>query len=195
MIKQSFLGVVAVAAAAIVLGITGNTQSAKADTTTHATVTFTLPEDSKIEITSMPNIDFGSEQVNTSGQDIQAKNIDAPLSIDNPGFATGWHVDVAASNFTTSDKSVSLAGAAIKFTNGSVKATAAGNVSTVPTVQPTTVQAGSDSQTLVNAAAGTGVGAYDTSFANTEVSLDIPSGNVAADYTSDLTWTLANTPM
>lgn len=66
MIKQSFLGVVAVAAAAIVLGITGNTQSAKADTTTHATVTFTLPEDSKIEITSMPNIDFGSEQVNTS---------------------------------------------------------------------------------------------------------------------------------
>lgn len=198
MIKHTILGFIAIAATAVVLGATAQTASiTKADdgTTSTASVTFTLPEDSKIAIKSIPNIDFGSDTVNTSGQTMQAQTIDAPVIVDNPGFGDGWAVAVNASQFTDDNKSVNLNGAAITFTNGTVAATTDTNVSAKPEVQQITVEAGADAKILLNAKSGAGVGEYSATFANSEVSLDIPAGNVAANYTSALTWTLTDAVM
>ncbi|WP_127848400.1 WxL domain-containing protein [Lacticaseibacillus hulanensis] len=196
MINKSLLGFFVIAAGAVVAAVTGsNVQETQADTTTQASVTLTMPADSKIAIISMPNIDFGSTEVSTSAKNVQAKSIDAPLSVDNPGFATGWAVDVQAGEFTDSSKNVNLHGAQIKFTGANVKPQVASNVSVAPVAQSVTVASGADAQTLLNADKGTGVGAFDANFGSDNVSLDIPSGNVEGSYSANLTWTLTDSVM
>lgn len=193
MVKSSVLAFVAIAVSAVVLGVTGgNTQSAQADTTTKASVTFTLPADSKVAITSMPDIDFGSTEVSTNQQNIKAQTVSAPLSVDNPGFASGWSVAVQASKFIDSAKGVALNGATIKFGAADVQAAVASNVSTAPKAQTVDVAADGEAVPVLSAAAGTGVGAFNATYDANSLSLDIPSGNVAANYSAALTWTLTD---
>lgn len=47
---------------------------------------------------------------------------------------------------------------------------------------------------VFTAAAGAGMGEWDNVFTTSNVTLDIPAGNVQGAYTTNLTWTLTNAP-
>lgn len=139
-----------------------------------------------------PGIDFGT--VPSSAGDVTYKStaIASDLHVTNPGQGTGWSVSVADSPFT--DGTNTLKNAQFSFTDASaVKADATDNVSTLPTFSGS-VLVSSAPVTVLNAATGTGVGAYTASYGATDASLLVPAGNIGGSYSSTLTWTLSDAP-
>lgn len=115
------------------------------------------------------------------------------VAVVNPGTSDAWKVDVKADNFVkTGATSTTLLGATINF-KGAV-ATNNDDASLNPAVAATpAVTAGGDSATILSAANGSGVGTWMNRLTN-DTDLTIAGGNVAGDYTSNLTWTISNTP-
>lgn len=200
MIKHlSFMRLFALSASIVAAGLLAlaTPHTVHADTTTHATVEFSMPADAAVSIKAMPNLDFGSKQISTSASDYSAETVSAPVEVTNPGFKQGWTLTVQASDFATADQARDIKGAELTFAHTDVNPTDATNISAKPTTADdgTTIQAGSDAQTLISAAKGAGIGTYQANYAPTAVSLHVPAGNVAADYSADLNWTMANSVM
>lgn len=163
-----------------------------ADTTTQATVSFSMADDAAVSISDMPNIDFGTQQVTAQAQDVEAQSVSAPVTVTNPGFSNGWTLTVAASDFSNSDKTRSIKGANMTFDQAHVTAADSSNVSAAPTSTSAKVVAGGDAQPIITAAKNTGIGTYNTQYQTTQVHLHIPSGNVEAAYNADLNWSMTN---
>ncbi|NLR31804.1 WxL domain-containing protein [Levilactobacillus tujiorum] len=124
---------------------------------------------------------------------VKAAVKDGDVAVNNPGTDDGWTVSVQAANFTktTGDKA-DLLGAVINFKG----AVASGNsdATTKPAVAATpSVTAGGPSATILSATNGNGVGTWMNRLTK-DTNLDIAAGNTQGTYTSNLTWTIANTP-
>lgn len=188
------------AAAALVLNIAATSVTAFAatgqGTKANASLTDTDDNGKKNEITldSAPEIEFGSQQITAAGNTFgAAKTITGNVQVSNPGVDAGWNVTLAASDFT-SKTGVTLKGAT--FTLKAGKAELNNTNSKIADTDRYSNKTGSNASAVVfSATDGTqGVGVNNDINDIKTASLDVPAGNVAGDYTANLTWTLAATP-
>ncbi|MBC1307728.1 WxL domain-containing protein [Listeria booriae] len=148
-----------------------------------------------LTIDFLSNIDFGDQKISNSTQTYKALNKNPYIQVtDKRGTGDGWVLTAVATNFK--DNAKVLKGAQMSFKNGQVR-TKADNQSAAPTASDITLN--SNAQTVFsageNAGMGTWLDVYDgTDGANENVTLSVPSGNLAGDYTSSITWSLENTP-
>ena len=203
------------AAAALVLNIAATSVTSFAATDDGYTVTDTQKSDAKISLKagtdadgkggitlkSVPNVNFQGGTISTDAQTFTADSIDPALVVENAGVDAGWRVQLAAGAFTSSDGNV-LKGAELTLAVADAKADINNTISgaadatsfngTASTTDGTFSQAAS---TVLSAASGKqGVGVNTEAFAKDKTTLAVPAGNVAGDYTSKLTWTLATAP-
>ncbi|MFC6206714.1 WxL domain-containing protein [Levilactobacillus tongjiangensis] len=131
---------------------------------------------------------------------------DGALVVGNQGYETGWNVQVSADAFNlnnpvakdanvTKDSKV-LAASQLVLDASKVSATDDNNQSNSPLGNKVTLE--SDGSTgnlpIFQASAGKGIGTWISQFDKATSSFEIAAGNKAGNYTSKLTWTLANTP-
>lgn len=192
--------------------------------TTNATVGLTAgttdptgPHSGAVRLVAAPDLVFGDAtdgtQITGASQTINATSITtnasssnnaatgddhvtvqpSDVAVVNPGTTDAWQVDVKADNFVkTGDTSTTLLGAQINF-KGSV-ATNNADASVKPAIAATpTINAGGASATILSATNDNGSGTWMNRLSN-DTNLTIAGGNVAGTYTSNLTWTISNTP-
>ncbi|WP_125590916.1 WxL domain-containing protein [Companilactobacillus jidongensis] len=161
-------------------------------TTSDATLTTTQ----MLSLDDVPTISFGSQLYSVSKQNYTPLKLSSDLKLTNPGFSTGWSLDVSATPFSGTTSGTSLKGAALTIatpTDTPITADDSSNVSTLPTYK-NGVTLSTSAVNLEDAAAGTGVGAYTTSYALADFSLYVPAGNLQGAYTSTVTWSLSDAP-
>lgn len=147
---------------------------------------------SSIKLTKAPDIHFAEQKITGSAQKaLPADSIDAMLEVVNPGLISGWNVVVNASPFTSADGKQTLTGAQLSLANGSISSD---TDVTDGVSQHDLTPLGTDDALIFDAAASKGIGTWDLTHDKSNATLDIPSGAVAGDYASTLTWTLVNAP-
>ena len=113
------------------------------------------------------------------------------------GSGAGWTLQVSTTPFVDqTDSSKILKGAVVTLPIGTAKTTE-GNVSNAPELRE--LKLGTDSEqtepdVLMTAQANSGMGTWVDEFDPNEVTISVPSGNLAGDYVSTLTWSLVDAP-
>ncbi|MBC1501308.1 WxL domain-containing protein [Listeria weihenstephanensis] len=148
-----------------------------------------------LTIDFLSNVDFGEQKISNSTETYKAKNANPYVQVtDKRGTGAGWTLTATASNF--SDGAKVLKGAQMSLNNGQVR-TRADNQSAAPVVADVTLNGAT--QTIFSASEDAGMGTWldvyaGTDGANENVTLRVPSGNLAGEYTSTITWTLEDSP-
>lgn len=154
----------------------------------------------KLTINAVSNIVFPNTKLgNESGAPIKAQvPVGEKLGVqitDIRGTGAGWKLTVAATEFQNTEKTLTLRGAKVTIPSGGTTISEEGND---PAFQPNVQQVvlGPDHNVFMTAAAGKGLGKWLHYFedATNKITLDIPSGNKVANYVSNVTWTLQDTP-
>lgn len=179
------------------VGAGGYVAHAATTTTPTPTTASTTITPGTIKIMTAPNIAFGTVNASADDASYTSTNFSSGLQVANPGEGTGWNVSLADTPFTDGTTGgATLKGATLSIADSNttpVKADDADNVSTLPTFTGST-PVSTAPVTILNAAAGAGVGSFTASYNNGDATLKVPAGNVGGSYTSDLTWTLSNAP-
>jgi len=165
----------------------GNTDTQK---TTQAEIELTQGDKKDITLDTVPGVKFGSNESKNETVTYPAKTVSDHVQVTNPGNAEGWDVQVSGTAFKEGNKEIK--GAKLKFANGKVTPNDGANESDLPTTKDTTITP--DAQSILTAGAGAGVGAFTLTHTATSVSLYVPAGNIAGNYSSTLTWKLVNAP-
>ncbi|MGX7172598.1 WxL domain-containing protein [Enterococcus ratti] len=150
-----------------------------------------------LRIDYISNIDFGKQTISGSTQTYAAQKpalrTEAQVS-DLRGTGASWNLQVnydsENSGFQT-QSGQTLKGAQLTLPVGTLK-TVENNQSAAPTTS--TVVVNTDAQNIMTSDANTGLGTWADQMNTSEVSLQVPSGNLAGDYTATLEWTLTDAP-
>lgn len=157
--------------------------------TSTASVSFTMPKNSCVAIDKVPDIDFSAAKYSSKAQDVDASSVDTAVSVTNPGFANGWSVSVAATDFVSADDQDQIHSAQLTFDQAAVQSATTAVASDTAS---TTITTGGDAATLISADAQSSRGTTTAKYAATAIHLHIPAGNAKADYNANLDWTLSN---
>jgi len=206
--KRSLRVSVLTGVAALVLGlggvavpafadITSSSSSSASSTTTQSksiTATFNTDPTATISLNSAPNIGFGANATpdTTSNEVYTATTADAPVSVSNPGLASGYNVKVQNSAFTNADGDT-LGGAVLSLGAPDVEAANVGNPSPAPTASAVTLSGNSADSLLLSAPLKGGLGVFNSNFGLANVTLAVPAGQLGGAYSSTLTYTLGDT--
>ncbi|MFW5438185.1 WxL domain-containing protein [Paenibacillus apiarius] len=113
------------------------------------------------------------------------------------GTGAGWTLQVSATPFKDkTDGTKVLKGAVVTLPVGTLVTTLA-NVSTAPTANKVQLSTDSDitaPQNLMAATANTGLGTWVDKFDASQVTIQVPAGNLTGDYESTLSWSLLDAP-
>lgn len=114
---------------------------------------------------------------------------------DNRGVGQGWSLKVTAGAFVDkSNASKTLKGTYLIFPVGTL-VTVGGNVSEKPDTHEVKVGTSERSaQVIMDAKEGDGLGTWEDKFDPSRLKIDVPSGNLAGDYSAELTWALEDAP-
>lgn len=147
-----------------------------------------------------PFLQFGEAKL-VSGKTILpiANTYDTNVQVtDSRAKGAGWDLQVSISEFKTADADSpkTLSGAQLTLGFKELQTTnATQNNAPTPAVS---VAVNDKPQSLLSAAAGTGLGTWAYLFDQTKVEpkskLEILSGNYVGDYSATITWTLSDTP-
>ncbi len=147
------------------------------------------------------NIKFGEQKI--SGKDITYNGLNADPFIqvtDIRGTGAGWNLSAKSTGFANSDGKKVLKGAELSFKGGQVKAGSKNNISTSP-LSSNIIFNNVASQPVMNAKKEAGKGTWlnvwsGTDQSNENVQLKVLAGTAEADteYTSTITWELADAP-
>ncbi|MFC6200607.1 WxL domain-containing protein [Lactiplantibacillus nangangensis] len=160
--------------------------------TSKATIEMTDDVDSMLQLKSAPDVNFPKQFTdNRARVGLEASTVKDPLSVKNP-TSDGWQVQVAATDFMTSDSKV-LTGAQMTFGGGTVDNGGTPVVPGSPAAQKVTVNSTPATVFASDDASKVG-GDWNVTYKPADVSLDIPQAAVAGTYSADLTWTIGNTP-
>lgn len=148
-----------------------------------------------LTIDYVSSLDFGSFQLQSGAVILKAnqerqKNPNVQVT-DKRGTGEGWTLTVAQTQEFKSAEGHTLAGAKLTLPAGNLKTNNINN-NNAPT--PKTVVVNADSNVVMLAEKGQGLGTWLDQFAREQTTLEIPSGNYAGSYESELTWTLSNAP-
>ena len=150
-----------------------------------------------LRIDYISNIDFGTQTISGSTETYAAQKpslrTEAQVS-DLRGTGAGWNLQVNYDSESTGFKTQSgqeLKGAQLTLPTGTPK-TVNDNQSATPSTAVVTVN--TEAQNIMTSAVNTGLGTWADQMTTTDVSLKVPSGNLAGDYTATLEWTLTDAP-
>ncbi|WP_461214724.1 WxL domain-containing protein [Lacticaseibacillus sp. GG6-2] len=149
-----------------------------------------MPKNSCVAIDKVPNIDFSAAKYSSKAQDVDASSVDTAVSVTNPGFANGWSVSVAATDFVSADDQDQIHSAQLTFDQAAVQSATTATASS--DTASTTITTGGDAATLISTNAQSSRGTTTAKYAATAIHLHIPAGNAKADYNANLDWTLSN---
>jgi hypothetical protein len=143
------------------------------------------------------NIDFGTQTISSTNKTYTAqkpnKSVLAQIT-DLRGTGAGWVLQVnydTDKSFTDGEKT--LKGAVLNLPAGEA-ATTADNVSSAQAPTTNAVSINDSAQTIMTAATNQGLGVWGDKMDPTSVTLDVPAGNLAGNYTATLVWTLTDAP-
>lgn len=147
-----------------------------------------------LSIDYVSNIKFGEHKI--TGKDIayKAKNANPFIQVtDLRGAGEGWHLSAKMSEFKSGNKV--LRGATLAFKDGVVKAGSSSNISVAPTKSDVLFD-NTDSKPFMNAMDNGGRGTWLTVWSGADVQLNVVAGTPEAntEYTSSITWELADAP-
>lgn len=147
------------------------------------------------------NIKFGDKKI--SGKDITYNGLNATPDIqvtDLRGTGAGWSLSAKTTGFANTSGKKVLRGAELSFKNGQVKAGSKANVSLVP-VASNVVFNNDKFQAVMSAKKDAGKGTWINVWSGTDqnnenVQLKVIAGTAEAntEYTSTITWELADAP-
>ncbi|TYC50531.1 WxL domain-containing protein [Weissella muntiaci] len=201
-------------ASAIALSTVAVTPAVLADTlTSTGDVSFTAPTDvvppvnpgdgdtgtgsaGDLVISTIPNLEYGTHEISGKNEtydltrDNQLQVADRRGASATTGKAQGWTVSVKASDFSNGTNT--LPGASINFNKGTVAALA-GETGNAPTVVANSVDSTKGATPVFAAAVDQGLGQWGAKFSTSDVQLAVPT-QVAGNFKSTLTWSIANTP-
>ena len=176
LISAAILGIGSVGAGGIVAKAATTTAPPETSTSTADLTPGTITLDSvpggSTSTTTPGGIDFGTVASSASDATYKSTSISSDLHVTNPGEPTGWSVSVADSAFSNATGG-SLKGAVLSLADSkspALTADASDNVSTLPTFSPT-LSLSTAPVTVVDAAAGDGIGAYTATYNPTDASL------------------------
>ncbi|MQS53574.1 WxL domain-containing protein [Companilactobacillus mishanensis] len=189
----STAGVGVVNAASFTPGV-GSDEDTVSGTTTAKVGLEQDPDNNKITLNSAPDIDFGVLKIGKAISGQEATTVSDTVKVSNPGIDSGWSVLVQTGSFdgtATAGGAATLKGVVLHFTPGTVTADSE-NAGDLPI--GTKVDSNGEAQPILGAVAGTGIGDFTQKHETSDVTIDIPQGNVAGTYQANLTWTLSNAP-
>lgn len=165
--------------------------------TSKATVIFTQTEDNKLELTTVPSIDFGTNNLPTGEMSYNATSISGPLKItDTTGDYTGWEVTGSLSNFAAGTVNNSMPGASIKLVSGSAAKDGGGTGANPPSVGSNIelVSGGSDDVSIASADPGEGTGVWNVTWTTSNVTLEVPNIPTKGTNEATITWQITAGP-
>lgn len=149
-----------------------------------------------LTIDHVSSLDFGSFQLQSGAITLTAnQNSDKDPNVqvtDKRGTGDGWALTVAQTQEFKSAEGHTLAGAKLTLPAGNLLTNNVNNKDNAPSTKSVVVNA--EPNVVMVAANGQGLGTWADQFARENTTLEIPSGNYAGSYESELTWTLANAP-
>lgn len=149
-----------------------------------------------LTIDHVSSLDFGSFQLQSGAITLTAnQNSDKDPNVqvtDKRGTGDGWTLTVAQTQEFKSAEGHTLAGAKLTLPAGNLLTNNVNNKDNAPSTKSVVVNA--EPNVVMVAANGQGLGTWADQFARENTTLEIPSGNYAGSYESELTWTLANVP-
>lgn len=191
--------------AALLLGLGAAVPASAATTpatpsTSSASTTFTASTQ-PMSLTTVPGITFASTLVpdTATNGSYNAASVTNPLTVTNPGYATGYTVDVQNTPFNNSDATATagdgkvLSGAVLNLPAPVAAAANEGNPSTGPVTSAVTLSGDNTNQVVETASANGGLGVWNSPYTASGINLTVPAGQEPGSYTSTLTWTLGNT--
>ncbi|MED3687099.1 WxL domain-containing protein [Bacillus thuringiensis] len=149
-----------------------------------------------LTIDHVSSLNFGSFQLQsgsvtlTANQEID-KNPNVQVT-DKRGTGDGWTLTVAQTQEFKSAEGHTLAGAKLTLPAGNLLTNNVNNKDNAPSTKSVVVNV--ESNVVMVAAKNQGLGTWANQFARENTTLEIPSGNYAGSYESELTWTLSNAP-
>ncbi|MDZ5606383.1 WxL domain-containing protein [Bacillus pseudomycoides] len=149
-----------------------------------------------LTIDHVSSLDFGSFQLQsgsvtlTANQDSE-KDPNVQVT-DKRGTGDGWTLTVAQTQEFKSAEGHTLAGAKLTLPAGNLLTNNVNNKDNAPSTKSVVVNA--EPNVVMVAAKNQGLGTWADQFARENTTLEIPSGNFAGSYESELTWTLSNAP-
>lgn len=114
---------------------------------------------------------------------------------DSRGGGQGWSLKVTAAEFKdVNDAAKTLKGTYLVLPIGTL-VTTGNNVSEQPDAYEVKIEtSNSTAQVVMEAHTGDGLGTWEDKFDPNRLKIDVPSGNLAGDYISELTWALEDAP-
>lgn len=201
------LGSFLILGSSVSLAATADTMTKKAELTLSES---TNPN--KLAITDSSDLNFGSKEIGLTDMLFTSQDAATIQVTDIRGGAPGWNLSLSLGEFTTSGSGTALTLKGVKlFYPAATMTTSAGAVnadSRVPTtLEPDSAFSSSDtkgviiessstpsSKVLFNATEAHGNGQWTANYTAGQIELNVPSGNLAGDYSADLVYTLADTP-
>ncbi|PEF42452.1 peptidase [Bacillus cereus] len=148
-----------------------------------------------LTIDYVSSLDFGSFQLESKSVTLEAnqdRQNDPNVQVtDKRGTGDGWTLTVAQTQEFKSAEGHTLAGAQLTLPAGNLKTNNINN-NNAPT--PKTVAVNAEPNVVMVAEKDQGLGTWVNQFARENTTLEIPAGNYAGSYESELTWTLSNAP-
>ncbi|MEG2752795.1 MAG: WxL domain-containing protein [Carnobacterium sp.] len=156
-------------------------------------------QDGPLSIDYVSNIKFGEHKITGKNIAYKAKNANPFVQVtDLRGASDGWSLSAKMSEFKSGNKV--LRGATLAFKDGVVKAGSSSNISVAPTKSDVLFD-NTDSKPFMNAMDKGGRGTWVTVWSGTDqaneaVQLNVVAGTPEAntEYTSSITWELADAP-
>ncbi|MDZ5759993.1 WxL domain-containing protein [Carnobacterium maltaromaticum] len=161
------------------------------------------PMTGPLRIDAVSSFNFGSvklgegkgvyEAIKTIDEETQKESVLGLQVTDSRGTGVGWSVGVKISDFDGKIPSNILKGAEVTIPKGSLKTNSADDKKAPITVG---VSLTKESTPIFTAEKDTGMGTWANLFegSNEKVTLTVPEGNYADQYSADITWTLQNAP-
>ena len=141
------------------------------------------------------NLSFGEQKVSAKEETYNLgpiNNGDVYTQVsDNRATGEGWTLNVKLEDEFKDGANV-LKGAELSYPKGTV-ASVAGSQATAPSVS-NDVKVNTKDQIVMAAKTGEGVGTWTDKFAKDQVTLKVPGGNIAGNYSAMIVWTLTDTP-
>ena len=160
--------------------------------TSQATIEFSA---GNLELNSVPTLNFGTHTIDNTTTDFQTPTGPNTMQVaDARGSGLGWKVTAQLGVFSVSGGTTNIGSATITLTSGT--AAGVGTSDTAPTVNtPITLAMSGASDVVATAAANSGRGTWNVSWAATNASINIPvQHQQIGTHTATLSWTLEDAP-
>jgi len=135
------------------------------------------------------SIDFGTVTLDGTDQTVTDQDVTNWVAVDPTGTGSGWHVTIAATDFSDGTHTIAVSNFSVKLDDANVS-TVYGNTAPTSSITAYTALSGT-AQTLLGAASDEGMGTYNFV---PDFQLDVAAETYTGTYTSTVTVAIVSGP-